>query len=143
VSTIPTVKAQLVSVLTAALPSTQIIYGPPVPPLPPRVLAVGKAIGTRELDSLSLETTAEQYTVELIASVSLSGADQQAADELVLADYAAAELAIREHPSGPSLGLSGTVHVLPTGEFELSEQADDNGRHAAVRFSVSVYAQNS
>lgn len=145
-TSIPAVKAALVSVLTAALPNSQVIYGPvtAVTTTSGRILTVRGAIGTRELDSLSLLTTAEQYVLELVVSVDVqAGSSQQDATELALADYAAAELAIREHPTAPTLGLGDGIKVLPTGEFELSEQADSNGRHAAVRFGVQVYAQNT
>jgi hypothetical protein len=144
-STIPAVKAALVTVLAAALPNTQVIYGPSgaVTVTEDRLLTVGKVTGSRELDSMSLDTAAERYTVELVASVDLAGTSQQAADEMVLADYAAAEQAIREYPTGPNLGLGAGVQVLPTGDFELAEQADADGRHAAVRFVVNVYAQTT
>jgi hypothetical protein len=141
-SSIPAVKAALVSILTTALPNTQVIYGPvtAVTTTTPRVLTVGRALGRRELDGLSLTSCSEQYAVDLVASVDLGGTGQQSADDLALADYAAAETVIR---ADPTLGLSGTIQALPTGEFELMEQADENGRHAAVRFSVQVYAQTS
>ena len=142
-SSIPTVKAALVSVLAAALPASQVIYGPvtAVTTTTARVLTVGRAQGRRDLDSLSLSTAAEQYTVDLQVSVDIpGGSTQQTADEQALADYAAAEAAVR---GNPTLGLSGTIQVLPTGAFELLEQADPEGRHAAVRFSVAVYAQTT
>ena len=146
-STVPAVKAALVSLLTTALPSTQVIYGPAtsVTVTEDRLLTVGKVTGDRQFNSMTGQTTSERYTVELVASVDLAGTSQQAADELVLADYAAAELAIREYSGGSDLGLaaSGVQQVLPTGEFELVEQADADGRHAAVRFSVAVIAQNT
>lgn len=144
-SSIGLVKAALVSTLTAALPDVQVIYGPAagVTTTEARVLTVGRAVGTRDLDSISLATTAEQYVIELLTTADNAGTDQQATTEQALADYTAAELAIREHPTAPELGLGPGIHVLPTGEFELMEQADSNGRHAAVRFSVSVYASNT
>lgn len=144
-SSIPAVKAALVSVLAGALPDTQVIYGPKeaVTTTGPRILTVGRVVGSRELDSMSLDTSSESYTVDLVASVSLAGTSQQAADDLALADYAAAEVAVREYPGGPTLGLGDGIRVLPTGEFELAELADENGRHAAVRFSVRVYAQTT
>jgi hypothetical protein len=147
-SSIPAVKAALVSVLTTALPSTQVIYGPStaVTTTTGRILTVGRAVGIRELDSLAVGTAAERYTVELVCSVDIGAAtSQQTADDLALADYATAEQAIREYSGGPDLGLaaSGVLNLLPTGDFELAELADENGRHAAVRWSVAVYAQTT
>lgn len=141
-SSIPTVKAALVTVLQAALPATQVIYGPlsAVTTTGPRVLTVGRVVGTRSADALDMGTAAESYTVELVCSADLTGTNQQSADEAVLADYVAGEHAIR---ADITLGLPGTVSVVPFGEIELVEQADENGRHAAVRWSVSVYAQTT
>ena len=146
-STIPAVKAALATVIGAAISGAQVINGPAssVTTLADRVVEIGNAAGVRELDSLTLGTTSERYMVELTFSASLSGTDQTAATALALADYEAAELAIREYSGGPGLGLSasGVLQVLPTGEFSLQEQADSNVRNAAVRSSVSVYAQNT
>jgi hypothetical protein len=144
-SSIPAVKAALVTVLTAALPNTQVIYGPlaSVTTTTGRTLTVGAVAGRRDLDSMSLDTAVEQYTVELNCYADLPGYDQQLADEQALADYATAEQAIREYAAGPTLGVSGVVHILPLGDFALDEIADDTGRHARVRWSVSVYAQTS
>lgn len=146
-SSIPAVKAKLVSLLTTALPNTQVIYGGTgtVTTTGPRILLIGRASGTRQPDSMSLDTSSEQYVIELVASVDLAGTSQQAADEMALDDYAAAELAIREYSGGGDLGLaaSGVLSALPTGAFDLEEQADENGRHAAVRFGVAVIAQNT
>lgn len=142
-SSIPTVKAALVTVLTAALPATQVIYGPvtAVTTTTDRVLTVGKVIGRREADSMSMSSASEQYTVELVNSVDTAGTAQQAADELVLADYAAGMAAVM---ADLTLGITGfAVSVTPFADFELAEQADDNGRHAAVRWAVSVYAQTT
>lgn len=139
-SSIPTVKAALVSVLAAALPSTQIIYGPSnsVTTKGPWVATVGRAVGTRSPDAMDFASAKEEYTVELMCSVSLAGTSPQAADGLALANYASAEAAIR---ADTTLGLPGTVQVTGFGQFELMEQADSDGRHAAVRWSVQVYAQ--
>jgi hypothetical protein len=144
-SSIPTVKAALVSVLAAALPSTQVIYGPvtAVTTTGSRVLTVGRAVGRREQDALGTTTASEQYTVELTNSVDIAGTSQQAADEQALADYVAARAAV---DADSTLGITSlaTVQVLATGaDFELLELADDDGRHAAVRWSVSVYAQTT
>jgi hypothetical protein len=124
-SSVQAVKAQLVSILTTALPSTQVIYGPS--------------------SALSTAMTEERYTVDLTCSVDLPETDQTDATSVALADYTAAELAIREYVGGPPLGLEaqGVLSVFPTGEFELNELADSKGRHAVVRWSVSVIAENT
>jgi hypothetical protein len=117
VSSIPAVKAALVSILAAALPDTQVIYGPVDRGdyhIQRGCLTVRGVTGRRESDSIGLATTREEYTVELVASVDLASTSQQSADELVLADYAAAELAIREYPAGPTLGLRRRACCRPS-----------------------------
>jgi hypothetical protein len=140
-TTIPTVKAALVALARTALPTSQAIYGPVtgVTTTGPRLVAVGQVTGTRELDALTLTTTLERYVITVAVSVDLPGTDQQTAEEMALADYAALEAAIR---ADITLGLPGTVQVIPTGTFDLLEQADPDGRHAVVLFSVNVTAQN-
>jgi hypothetical protein len=146
-SSVQAVKAQLVSILTTALPSTQVIYGPSsaITIATSRILTVGRVFGTRDFNSLSTAMTEERYTVDLTCSVDLPETDQTDATSVALADYTAAELAIREYVGGPPLGLEaqGVLSVFPTGEFELNELADSKGRHAVVRWSVSVIAENT
>lgn len=138
--TISTVKARLVEVLTAALPDTQVVYGPlsAVTTLKPRALSVGRAAGTREITSLSLTSAQERYTIDLLVSVALSGTSQQSADELALADYASAVDAIVV--AHPDLGLGAGYTIVARSEFELVEVADDQGRAAQVWFAVAVTA---
>jgi hypothetical protein len=56
--------------------------------------------------------------------------------------YIAAELAVREHPTG-DLGVAGVLGAQPTGEFQLVETAEPTGRYALVQFSVYVQAQRT
>lgn len=148
-STVPAVKAALVTLLTTTLPDTQVIYGPStaVTTTKPRIVTVGKVTNAnRDLNTMGIDTTEERYTVDLAFSVDLPGAGTLAtAVSQVFADYAAAEIAIREYPAGPDLGLaaSGVLRVLMTGDWESDEQADSDGAHAAVRCSVAVIAQNT
>jgi hypothetical protein len=149
VSSVPAVKAKLVTLLTATLPDTQVIYGPStaVTTTEDRLVTVGKVTNAnRDLDSLAIGTTEERYAVELQFTVDLPGTDSLAtAVTQVFADYTAAELAIREYAGGPDLGLaaSGVLQALMTGGWELDEQADSDGRHALIKASVAVYAQNT
>lgn len=144
-SSIPDVLDKLVELGSEILPNSQVIYGPPasVTTLDDRVLVVADrpVRAVAELDSMSLDSSSENYVVPMAVSVDVAGTDQRTAVLAAIADYEAMEKAIREHPLGPSLGLGEPTHVLPTGDFELQQRADDNGRHAAVLFSVQVYAQ--
>lgn len=147
-TSIATVTAALVADLDNLLPLTQVIDGPreAVTTMTERVLTVGARIydASREDDSMDGSTSAEQYTVEMVNSVSLAGADTlDDAVALVLADYAQAEQYIREYPGGQELGLlaGGVLQVAPSRDFELVKRADENGRHAALRWGVRIYAQ--
>jgi hypothetical protein len=148
-SSVPAVRAALVTLLTATLPDTQVIYGPlsAVTTTKARVATVGKVTNAnRDLNTMGIDTTEEQYTIELAFSVDLPGAGTLAtAVSQVFADYTVAEVAIREFAGGPQLGLaaSGVLRVLMTGDWESDEQADIEGAHAAVRCSVAVIAQNT
>lgn len=139
-TTIPAVKAALVTLCASTLPSSQVIYGPitSVTTTTGRVVCVGNVAGIRDLDSLAMTSTVERYTVDLSVFADLPGTNMQAADEQALSDYEDLVTAIL---ANFTLGL-GNVEVVPTGEFELREKADSDGRHAAVTFSVSVTAQN-
>jgi hypothetical protein len=95
---------------------------------------------------MGIDTTEERYTVELHFSVDVPGAGSLATAVIqVFADYTAAELAIREYAGGPDLGLSaqGVLRALMMGDWNLDEQADSNGSHAAIDSSVAVIAQNT
>jgi len=145
-TTIPVVKAALVQRLKVALPDTQVIYGSSgsVTTRGDRVVVVGKTIGRRDPDSMDSQTYSEDYTVEIVISVSISAYDMRTAEELALGDYAAADASIRSSSSqNLGLGSNGVQRAMPDGSFECFEQADNDGRHAAVRFFIHVLAQPS
>jgi hypothetical protein len=149
VSTVPAVKAALVTLLTTTLTDTQVIYGPStaVTTTTERIVTVGKVTNAnRDFSSISIGTTEERYAVDLAFSVDLPGAGSLAtAVTQVFTDYTAAEIAIRELSGGPDLGLAaqGVLQALMTGAWELDEQADSDGAHAAIKSSVAVIAQNT
>lgn len=131
-------KDALVTLLDAALPDTQVLTGPAdVTTLTSRVLEVGSESTPVQFDPSNLTGTSvtATYTLTLTASVSLAGTSLSAAEDLALADFAAAVAAIQ---SGPSLGL-WNVNASVVGSGELVESAGANGRSAAVRFPVDVF----
>jgi hypothetical protein len=148
-SSVAAVKARLVAICdgavdkSASLPGVLVIYGPitGVTTAPPRVVSVGAARGTREADSMTLDTAAERYTVDIVCSASILAEVAQAdADNFALADYVACESAVG---ADPTLGLGGLIHAETFGDWELSELADSNGREANLRWSVQIYSQNT
>jgi hypothetical protein len=143
-STIGVVKAALVGKLAAALPNVQVIYGSSagVTTRQDRVIVVGKTRGRRAPDSLGELSYSEDYTVEIVVSTSIGTSGMKPAEEVALADYADADAAIRSFTNFDlGLGGYGVQHALPEGDFECFEQADGDGRHAAVRFTIHVLAQ--
>jgi hypothetical protein len=143
VSTVPDVKAALVAIFTAALPSADVLYGPRqgVTITKPNIVTVGNALGILGQASLNLRE-AEDYTIEVTVSASLPGADtQQDVTEVADALWTAARQAIRNPPGG-TLAIAGVQSVQPTGEFELTETATSEVRNATIRFGVRVTASN-
>lgn len=136
-STIPVVKARLVSILTAALPDSQVTYGPEAASLKSHVVLVGNVTGTITPSNLPSSSVTEQYVVNMAVSVS-TRADLKTNTEAALADYSAACAAIL---TDVTLGLSQIdVAARLDGSFELSETADDEGRTTTIRFPVTVFA---
>lgn len=138
-SSIALVKAALVAILTPALPDTQVIPGPvDVTMLRSRVLEVGGESTPILIQVTSLDGSSrtETYTLMLTASVSQSGTILGVAEASAVDDCAAAVAAI---VANPSLGLDN-LNATVTGNAELTESANAQGRSAAVRFPVEIFA---
>lgn len=140
-STVPAVKAALVSLFTAALPTAQVIYGPRgnVTITEDSVVEVGGVVGEVDAASMNLREH-EDYVIEVTVSASISSGTQQAATEAADALWVAVKATIRNPPGG-SLSVSGVSSVQPIGEFEFTETPSSNDRNTAIRFGVRVQAQ--
>jgi hypothetical protein len=136
VTSIPAVKAELVSVLAAALTDTQVVYGDrrAVTVAGPRLLLVKGAQGRSDFSDLASASSVELYEIECEASGSIPGTLQQVADELALAVFDAAVAAINAHD------FVAAQKVQATGSFVLTEEPTERGRSAAVKFYVAVQA---
>jgi hypothetical protein len=138
VSSVGAVKTALVTILGAALPSSQVVSGPiDVTTLKPRTLEVGSTSTPLQFDPSSLDgrSGTELYTLTLTVSVSLPGTDLTDSESLAVADFRAAVAAIRADPSLSLANLNATC----TGAGELVESATASGRAAAVRFPVEIF----
>jgi hypothetical protein len=138
-TTIPAVKAALVTILTAALPNTQVVYGPgtSVTLLKQRFLIVGESVtGQLTPTAMNNSTGTEQYTVDMLAVVSIPGTNAALADTQVLADFAAAIAAIQADSHLGGLNLNASVD----GTFEMVPIDNEAGRACSIRFPVSVFA---
>jgi hypothetical protein len=141
VSTVAAYKAELVAILTAGLPTLQVIYGPAVDVaiLGPDVLSVGNVTGL--MDRRSLAATGsfrESYDVDLTVSCSRPGPDSQV-------DATAAALGFRDAAAAVlAAAVPATVGVLSaqvTGAFGVTEDSSPSAavqRNAAVTFTVHV-----
>lgn len=141
-STVAPVKAALVSLLTAGLPTAQVIYGPidTKTVTGQNVVTVGTVVGTPRFASLRADRLAEDYDVEISVSCSLPGPDsQQAATETAMSLYVAA-LTVTLTASAGTLGVTNVLSVQPLTEFELTETAEATERNALVVFKVHVQA---
>lgn len=147
-STIPLVILGLVALGEATFDSDlwQVVDGPigTVTTTKSRLFAVGaeEIFSPVGFDSLGAQGMEERYTVPLVVSVTLSGADTlpMARSEAFAAldDYCDALLA-GDRRLG--LGAQGVLNVVPTADRRLEQAATANGRFVAVRFGAEVYAQ--
>lgn len=151
-STMPAVRAALKSLLTSTLASldVQVIDGSPVAvtTLEGNVLVIGAVEGTRSAGSqnrirtttrnVPFDTSQDEYTIEIIISVSRSGGGEPT-DVIETADdiYDAARIAIED-----AVDPSGVVEMLPTGQFSMEPKADSNGRYVMLNFGVDVTARD-
>lgn len=140
-SSIPLVKAELVSLWAEALPTVSVKAGsrPPITSVASEGLSVGHVTFTRFFDSMSEASVEERYKIECALVVN-KRADQQIVSERAMELYGIAEAAVRLHPEGPSLGLPLTVSAMPVGEGELDELEDETMCHSVVLFNIDVTA---
>jgi len=147
-STVPAVRAALVTTLNAALSGVQVIDGSPVSvtTLGGDLFVIGKVTGVRSAGSqnrirtttrnIPFTTAQDEYTIELIISVSRATPGEttalvQRADDI----YEAACDAIE---ATEGLGVDGVKEALPTGEFDFEPVSDSNGRYVTVNFGLDV-----
>ena len=138
-TSIGAVKDALVTLLTAALPYTQVIVGPAdVTTLKNRTLVVGGESTPMELRLTNFDGSSSDaiYTLTITVSVSLPGTDESKAEDMAVADFNAAVAAIQ---ADQALGLDANFSATVTGAGELLESSSASGRSAAVRFPVVIY----
>ena len=149
-SSVPEVLAALATLGRATLPNNQVIDGTleGVTVTGGRLLLIGAVFSgraeddfeiERERDSLAGVTATEEYVVPCGVVSDVPGADQSVADAQAWADYEAMEAAII---ANPHLGLSASfsLHATILATQAFRRRADQNGRHALVRFGVHIFA---
>jgi hypothetical protein len=148
-STVPAVIAALVALGEATLDidEWQVIDGPleSVTTARPRLLLVGDEdiVSDTQFNNLAASETDDRYTVPLLVSVGLPGADSLAIARTEAMDtYEAIRDAVLNAP-GRNLGLSaqGVLEAVVTGERRVTPYARPEGRACDVRFFVNIWAQ--
>lgn len=149
-STISAVISALVALGEATLNGDewQTIDGPAnaVTTTKPRVFAIAdeEIVSPTDFDSLGGPGMSERYTVPLVISVSLPGADTLAqARTEAFAAHEDLRDALLSGDRRLGLTAQGVLDVVPTSERRVQQFASDNGRSVAVRWGVDVYAQLS
>jgi hypothetical protein len=146
-STIPAVLAALVTLVEATLSTDewQIVDGPPDAETQraQRLVTIGEddIVSPTDFDSMAAQGMAERYTIPMTVSVALPGPESLI---VCRTEALAAHEAIREAVlATPSLGLvaQGVLSAFPTGERRIQQFATPEGRSAAIRFGIDVYAQ--
>jgi hypothetical protein len=155
-SSVPTVKAELVTLFQAVFAGdadpVTVMYGPRVAKTftEDRLVSVLGMKGENEDDSLgdAGASFVERYQVLVVCSVDLAGPDEatmQAASEGAQALWRRCRAALRTAPGPASISpaaiAAGVQKATAAREWELQEAATAEGRTAAVRWSVDVWAQ--
>jgi len=154
-SSLPTVKAELVALFAATFAGdadpVTVIYGPrdTKTVTEDRLVSVLGMKGENEDDSLGYAGASfvERYQVLVVCSVDLAGPDEatmQAASEGAQALWRRCRAALRTAPErsiSPAAAAVGVQKATAAREWELAEAASAEGRTAAVRWSVDVWAQ--
>lgn len=145
-TTLAPVKAALLALWSAALPTVQVTYGNRVTLSGPRRLTIGDARGRTAPQSLGpARQMREDYEITCRISCSVKGTidDQRAITEDVLALFATAERAVRASPS-QTLGVSEVTLAVVEGDWELKEaEASETGGpiNSSYEFTVRVQAR--
>jgi hypothetical protein len=146
-STIPAVIAALKALVEATLDTSawQIVDGPPDVDTQKaqRLVAIGDddIVSPTDFDSMAAQGMAERYAVPMTVSVNLPGPESLIISR---AEALAAHEEIREAVlATPSLGLvaQGVLSAFPTSERRIQQFATPEGRSAAIRFGIDIYAQ--
>lgn len=141
-STVPTVKAQLLSLLSAAsaLTGVQVVRGHPGNEIENETVIIGPARGNQDYAAImsGRQQRDETYTVDVVCSVVVVGT-------LAEAEVRAYELAAAVQETvtdDPHLGLgSGVISWAAPGEFADNTARTDMGMLAEVLVRVDVTAR--
>lgn len=141
-STVPTVKEQLVTILSAAqgLAGVQVVRGHPGNEIENETVIVAAARGNQEYAAIMAgrQQRDESYTVDVICSVVVVGTLAEAEERA----YTIAAVVQETITDDPHLGLgSGVISWAAPGEFSDNTARTDVGMLAEVLVRVDVAAR--
>ncbi len=143
-SSVGVVKAKLVELISAALPTLQVSYTrPPVKQVDREAVWLAEATGAHELATIRAGRKPRTETYRLSAVVSVRDPDDgpTSAETRALVLLAAIEDVLA---NDPRLGLAGAIDWASAGEFESrTDHHPEGGALAEIRLRIDVHARLS
>lgn len=140
-STIATVKAALVTALTArsGLANVQVAWGDPGEVMRQECIIIGDVRGTQSPRAIKPPPTVrwEEYEIEVAVHVVTPATTQQRADERALTLANEIEAALYDNPTLSAAGLAWAT----VGRYEVLGGVDPDGRWARVILGVECHAR--
>lgn len=140
-STVPGVKAALVTLVSAGLSGVSVTYGRPMSStLPREAVYVGEARGQHRVPVMTSgrKVREEAFTVDVVAAVLAPRGTVQTAEERCFALLAEVEDALADDPSLG--GVSGLIHAI-AGAFRADPDYANEGPVAVVVLEVDCLAR--
>jgi len=138
-STVPTVKANLVTQLQARLGLTgvQVTNGPPLPATSREYIWIGDVEGAQEFGAFNTPNQRhETYNVKVVVNVLVEGTDMAAADARCFALSAELENQLRADPT-----VNSAVNNAQLTTFVLTEFVSPDGSSRTAQLVVDVNCQ--
>lgn len=142
-STVPTVKARLVTLLTAALPTTQVWYSHPGDAVETSAVYLGAVRGSDTIPVMNgpaRKKRDETYTIDVWLEAQRSGASSQEAEEAAWVLFGELEDVLADDPG---LGIPTVVSwaMLEGWDDFLAFDLNSGGWSARIRAGVTVKAR--
>jgi hypothetical protein len=135
-SSVPTVRARLVTLLEAALPTTQISYGHPGEAMDRESVFLGQARGSHTLATVRAgrRTRDEEYTIDVWVATTAAGPTPQEASERAWTLAAALEDICA---NDATLGLAGVIWAR-VDDWSDTPTFDDERRGWATTLRIGI-----
>lgn len=140
-STVPAVKAQLVALLTAALPTVDVTYSHPGDAIQPESVYLGGVRGSHDYPVVRAgrKPRQETYTIDVWIEALRDGTTSQEAEERAWVLFGELEDAIADDPT-LGLAIVGWARVADWDDF-LAWDLQRQGWSARIRAGVTIEAR--